>query len=184
MDCYTVGAAATDTRDDSLVQQIFDAMVHDPGTKPGYRVAHAKGIVCEGTFLSSTRAATLSKAAHFSGGSVPVTIRFSDGPADPFIPDNSHNAGPRGMAIRFSLPGGGMTDVEGLSHNGFAVGTGEEFLALLTAAGATDPSKPHPWPIEAFLAAHPRALKFVQDTAVVPRATVPHRIFRTMRSSS
>jgi len=30
------------------------------------------------------------------------------------------------------------------------------------AAAATDPSRPHPWPIEAFLAAHPRALKFVQ----------------------
>jgi len=48
------------------------------------------------------------------------------------------------------------------------VGTGEEFLALLKAALATDPSRPHPWPVETFLRAHPRALKFVQHTAVVP----------------
>src|SRR5258708_27846399 len=72
------------------------------------------------------------------------------------------------MAVRFTLPGGGLTDVEGQNHNGFAVGTGEEFLALLNAALATDPSRPHPWPIEGFLGAHPRALKCVQDTAVAP----------------
>ena len=72
------------------------------------------------------------------------------------------------MAIRFKLAGGGLTDIEGLSHNGFAVGTGEEFLALVKAVAATDSSKVHPWPIEDFLAKHPRALKFVQESAVVP----------------
>jgi catalase len=154
--------------DKSLAQQIFETMAQDPGTKPGYRVAHAKGVVCEGTFVPSAGAAALSKAGHFQGGSVPVTIRFSDGAADPFVADNSHDTGPRGMAVRFQLPGGGQTDVEGQDHNGFAVGTGEEFLALLKAAHSTDPSGPHPWPIESFLGAHPRALQFVQHTAVVP----------------
>ncbi len=165
---WAAAAPGADAEDKSLAQQIFEAMAQDPGAKPGYRVAHAKGIVCEGTFVPSAGAATLSKAAHFQGGSVPVTVRFSDGSANPFVPDNSHNAGPRGMAVRFTLPGGGLTDVEGQAHNGFAVGTGEEFLALVKAAAATDPSRPHPWPIEAFLGAHPRALKFVQGTAVVP----------------
>jgi catalase len=163
-----LGADTADAGDKGIGQQIFEAMAQDPGTKPGYRVAHAKGIVCEGTFVPSAGAATLSRAAHFQGGPVPVTIRFSDGSADPFVPDNSHNAGPRGMAVRFKLPGGGVTDVEGQNHNGFAVGTGEEFLALLKAALATDPSRPHPWPIEGFLGAHPRALKFVQETSVAP----------------
>src|SRR3954453_2710470 len=164
----TAVATDTDTADASVAQQIFDAMVQDPGTRPGYRVAHAKGIVCEGTFLPSAGAAKLSKAAHFKRRSVPVTIRFSDGPANPIIADNSPDAGPRGMAIRFKLAGGGLTDIEGLSHNGFAVGTGEEFLALVKAVAATDSSKAHPWPIEDFLAKHPRALKFVQESAVVP----------------
>ena len=163
-----LGAGAAQAQDKSLAQQIFEAMAQDPGAKPGYRVAHAKGIVCEGTFVPSAGAAKLSKAAHFRAGSVPVTVRFSDGSADPFVPDNSHNAGPRGMAVRFTLPGGGLTDIEGQAHNGFAVGTGEEFLALVKAAAATDPSRPHPWPIETFLGAHPRALKFVQGTAVIP----------------
>jgi len=31
------------------------------------------------------------------------------------------------MAVRFTLPGGGLTDVEGQAHNGFAVGTVKSF---------------------------------------------------------
>jgi catalase len=55
-----------------------------------------------------------------------------------------------------------------MSHNGFVVGTGEEFLALQKAIVTTDPTKPHPWPIEAFLGTHPLALKFVKDNAMPP----------------
>ena len=143
-------------------------MLQVPGVKSGYRPVHAKGIVCQGTFTPLKDAATLSKAAHFQRASVPVTVRFSDGPPDPSIPDNSPDVGPRGMAIRFNLPGGGKTDIVALSHNGFVVGTGEEFLALQKAIVATDPSKPHPWPIEVFLTARPLALKFVQDNQVIP----------------
>lgn len=54
------------------------------------------------------------------------------------------------------------------SHNGFLVGTGEEFLALIKAQAATDTAAPHPWPIEEFLNSHPRALKFVKDPKPVP----------------
>ena len=151
----------------SLAQQIFDTMVQ-AGAKPGYRVAHAKGIVCEGTFAPSKAAATLSKASHFNGATIPVTARFSNGSADPSTPDNSPDAGPQGMAIRFVLPGGGKTEIVALAHNGFVVGTGQDFLALEKAAVATDPSKPHPWPIEVFLGAHPLAAKFVQESRAVP----------------
>jgi hypothetical protein len=53
-------------------------------------------------------------------------------------------------------------------RDGFVVGTGEDFLAFLKAQAATDPQKPHPWPIEAFLGGHPRALKFAQDPKPTP----------------
>ena len=163
--------------DKDLAQQIFDIMVQAPGNKPGYRPVHAKGIVCQGTFAPSGNAATLSKAAHFQGALVPVTVRFSDGGPDPSIPDNSPDAGPRGMAIRFKLPGDGKTDIVAMSHNGFVVGTGEEFLALQKAIMATDPSKPHPWPIEEFLGTHPRALKFVQESKVIPASFATEAFF-------
>src|SRR5262245_15074813 len=64
--------------DKSLAQQIFEAMIQVPGANPAFRTAHAKGIVGQGTFTPSKEAAGLSKAAHFQGGSVPVTVRFSN----------------------------------------------------------------------------------------------------------
>jgi len=70
------------------------------------------------------------------------------------------------MAIRFM--GGRETDIVANSHNGFIVGGGEDFLTLVKAQAATDPSKPHPWPIEVFLGGHPNALKFVQDPKPTP----------------
>jgi catalase len=97
-----------------------------------------------------------------------VTVRFSDSAPDPGIADASPDAAPRGMAIRFVLPGDKQTDIVSFSHNGFVVGTGEEFLALQKSVVATDPSKPHPWPVEVFLSTHPRALKFVQDPKPTP----------------
>jgi len=163
--------------DKDLATQIFETMLQAHGTKPGYRPVHAKGIVCQGTFAPSRDAATLSKAAHFQGGSVPVTVRFSNGAPDPSVPDNSPDGGPRGMAIRFKLPGNGKTDIVALSHNGFVVATGQEFLALQKAVVATDPSQPHPWPIEEFLGTHPRALKFVQENRVIPASFATESFF-------
>jgi catalase len=163
--------------DKDLAQQIFDTMIQVPGVKAGFRPVHAKGIVCQGTFSPSHEAAVLSKAAQFQGASAPVTVRFSEGASDPSIPDNTGGAGPRGMAIRFTLPGGGETDIVSMSHNGFVVSNGEEFLALQKSVVATDPSKPHPWPVEAFLGAHPLALKFVQESAVAPASFANESFF-------
>jgi len=153
-----------------LAEQIFELMIKAPGAKPGYRPVHAKGIVCTGTYTPSGDAGNLSRAAHFQGPVVPVTVRFSDGAADPMVADASSDARPRGMGIEFKLPSGKTTDIAALSHNGFIVATGEDFLALLKAGAATDPSKPHPWPIEQFLGSHPLALKFVQDLKSTPES--------------
>jgi catalase len=143
-------------------------MLQVPGTTAGYRVVHAKGIVCEGTFTASQEAAKISRAAQFKGGAIPLTMRFSDAAPSPAIADSSGEAQPRGMSIRFALPNQENTDIVAFAHNGFVVGTGEDFLALQKAVVATDPSQPHPWPIEAFLGSHPRALKFVQDLHTTP----------------
>ncbi|MBA3961536.1 MAG: catalase [Chthoniobacterales bacterium] len=139
-------------------------MLQVHGVQSGFRPVHAKGVVCEGTFTASKEAAALSRAAHFQGTPVPVKIRFSDGAPDPHVPDFSPEAGPRGLAMRFTLPGGEKTDIVAMSHNGFVVGTPAEFLALQKAVVATDPGKPHPWPVENFLGSHPLALKFVQES--------------------
>jgi catalase len=108
-----------------------------------------------------------------------VIVRLSDGSPELTISDNSPDAGPRGMAIRFELPGGEETDIVAMSHNGFVVGTSEEFLALQKSIVATDPSKPHPWPVEKFVVAHPCALKFVVDNKVIPASFATEAFFGT-----
>src|SRR5262245_55024535 len=163
--CWTGAAFGADV-EKSLAQQIFETMIQLPGNDAHFRTAHAKGVVCEGTFTASKDAPTLSKAAHFQGGTIPVIVRFSDAHGNPMIPDTAGI--PRGMAIRFQLPDNAKTDIVALSHNGFVVGNGEDFLALQKAVVATDPSKAHPWPIETFLGSHPLAAKFVQETQTVP----------------
>ncbi len=149
-----------------VAQQIAAIMSQGPSGKAHDRFIHAKGIVCTGTFQPSPGASTVSRAAHLAGASVAVTVRFSDGAPDTTIPDTSPDASPRGMAIRFDVGRG--TDIMAISHNGFLVGTGEEFLEFQQAIAATDSAKPHPSPIEAFLESHPKAFKFVQEVSRVP----------------
>jgi catalase len=152
----------------NLPQQIADVMIKlGGGVHTGFRINHAKGLIVTGTFTPAPSAKTVSKAAHLQSTPVPVTVRFSDAGGNPMIPDPNTNGSPRGMAIRFNLPGGAFTDIVAISHNGFVVGTGEEFLALLTAVSQTTPTSPHPNPIEQFLGAHPRAAKFLQEVSVL-----------------
>jgi catalase len=75
------------------------------------------------------------------------------------------------------LPGGGYTDIVSISHNGFIVGTGEEFLAFLTAVAKTTDKSPRPNPVEQFLGTHPRALKFVQDVQKLSPSYATHAYF-------
>jgi catalase len=158
-----------------IAQQIGAIMSQKPSGRAGLRFVHAKGIVCQGSFQPAPGASAISRAAHFGGDSVPVTVRFSDGAPDLAVPDNSPDAGPQGMAIRFMVGRG--TDIVANSHNGFVVGTPEDFLALQRALSSTDPSGPHPWPIEKFLQDRPLAIKFVQDVRAVPASFANQAFF-------
>jgi catalase len=162
---------AAQAQEKSMPQQIADVMVQlAGGVHPGLRITHAKGLVTTGTFTPSPDAKSLSRAAHLQGAAVPVTVRFSDGTGIPDIPDNNPNASPHGMAIRFALAGGAYTDIVANSHNGFFVGNGDELLAMLKAIAATSATSPHPSPIEAFMGAHPRALKVVVDSKAASKS--------------
>jgi catalase len=163
------GPHVLSAQEKSLPQRIADVIVQlNGGIHTGFRFMHAKGVVVTGTFTPASGARSISTAAHLTGVPVAVTVRFSDGTGIPMIPDTDTRGAPRGMAIRFTLPGGAFTDIVAISHNGFVVGTGEEFLAFLTAAARTTADSPHPNPVEQFLAKHPRALKFIQDAQPLP----------------
>ena len=151
-----------------IIEQ-FDTLF---GVHPGFRPAHAKGVLLSGTFTPSPQVAALSRAPHFTRPSTPVSVRFSNSTGIPMLPDNDANADPRGMAIRFHLAEHSHTDIVSHSTNGFPAHTGEEFLELLRSLATSDLTKPsdpaNPKPIEKFLGTHPAALRFVQTPKPPP----------------
>src|SRR5262245_2106048 len=82
-----------------LAQKLLDAFDKLQGIHPGFRPAHAKGLMCSGTFAPSPEATKLTRAPHANRPSTPVTVRYSDSTGLPNIPDNDPaRSGPRGFA--------------------------------------------------------------------------------------
>src|SRR5215510_694725 len=71
----------------ALAQELLDAFDAASGLHPGFRPAHAKGLMCSGTFTPSPEAAKLTRAPHASRPSTQVTVRFSNSTGVPTIPD-------------------------------------------------------------------------------------------------
>ncbi len=139
------------------------------GQHAGFRPVHAKGFMYAGTFTPSSSASNLTRAAHATRSSTPVTVRFSLAAGVPTAADNDPAAAsPQGIAVRFHLAEHVHTDIVAHSHNGFPVRTGEEFLEFLKAVLASGPSAPTPPPIAAFLGAHPAAKAFVEAAKPIP----------------
>lgn len=152
----------------ALAQEVLDALdATSAGPHPGYRPAHAKGLMCSGTFNPAPEAPKLTRALHTNRPSTPVTVRFSDSTGLPTIPDNDPaRSGPRGMAIRFHLGEHRHTDIVAHSTNGFPVHTGEEFVELMHAAAAHGAGRPEA--MGAFLATHPNAKRFIETPKPIP----------------
>ena len=139
------------------------------GVHPGFRPAHAKGVLLTGAFTPSKEAISLTRAPHIQRASTPVTLRLSDFAGVPTVPDNDpQNASPRGFALRFHLDEHVHTDIVAHSVDTFPSRTTEGFLDFLNALIATDPAGPHPNAIEQFLGTHPAALAFVQAPKPIP----------------
>lgn len=113
---------------------------------PGYRPIHAIGVAATGCFEASPVARRFSEAAHFAGGQVPVTVRFSDGVRMCHKPDPDRVV--RGMALRFHLGevthdehrvphGSSESDMVSMSLGVFFVKTPDRFLEFAEAAAST-----------------------------------------------
>jgi catalase len=152
----------------------FDAIF---GLNPGFRPAHAKGTLLTGTFTPSANAPSLTRAPHITSASTPVTVRFSDSPGIPLIPDTDPNANPHGCAIRFNLAPHVHTDIVAHSTDGFPTATPQEFLELLRALATSDPKNPAGSPLEAFLGTHPKALAYVQTPKPSPSSFARENYF-------
>jgi len=162
----------------SVVEQIVDAQTTlAKGPYKGLRVNHNKGIVVTGSFTPSASAASITKAAHLQNTPSKVTVRFSNAGGVPTIEDTNPNANPRGIAIRFELPDGAITDIVSLSINAFPVSTPEAFLEFLNARIATKPDSPKPTPVEKMVAATPSLQKFIAIPKPFPVSFATHNYF-------
>lgn len=122
-----------------------------------HRPVHADGIGVRGSFTATPAAATLSRAPHLDGTTVPVTVRFSDSSG---IPGSDERRGDvRGMAVRLHLPDGERTDMIAMTLPVFFVRTPEDFVAFskantpAPATGVVDAAA-----LEGFLAEHPESM--------------------------
>lgn len=157
-----------DERIVSLAADLLDQFHKIFGSHPGFRPAHAKGLMLQGTFKPAPGASSLTNAPHITRESTPVTARFSNSTGLPEIPDSAPDANPRGLAIRFNLADHVHTDIVAHSTDGFPTRDGYEFLEFLKAAAISGPEVPSPKPIENFLGSHPAALRFVQTPKPFP----------------
>ena len=156
-----------------LLQQ-FDQIF---GLHPGFRPAHAKGLMLTGAFTPAAGAQALTRAPHISRPSTPVTARFSNSTGLPQLPDNAPEANPRGLAIRFNLAEHLHTDIVSHSTDGFPTRDGNEFLEFLRAIAASRPDVPSPKPVERFLGSRPAALAFVQTPKPFPSSLARQSYF-------
>jgi catalase len=146
---------------DSVVAQLVETMRVLAGSHPGFRPAHAKGIVCAGTFRASPDARRVTKASHLQGQSVQTVIRFANASGNPDVHDGQ--PGVRSLSMKVPLPDGKSADVLANSVEGFPARTPAEFLEFLRAQ-LPDPAtgKLAPDALPRFLGTHPVAAAFVQ----------------------
>jgi catalase len=145
----------------TLASDVVDAIHDISGVHRGYRAAHAKGIVCAGTFTATPEAKEISRAAHLQGDEVRTTVRLSNGGGDPTRPDAANDG--RGLAVKFYLPDDSRTDIVAVTLPTFFVRTPEDFLAF-TRARKPDPETGQPDldKVGAYLAEHQEAVPAIQ----------------------
>lgn len=154
--------------------ELVDAIGKAGGRYEGHRAAHAKGVVLTGTFTPTAEAAQLTRAAHFAGEPSRVTVRLSNGGANPESNDAGVGDG-RGMATKFYLPDGSTTDIVALSIPVFFVRNPDEFLEF-TLARADSFEK-----VGEFIGSHPATAQAVQQIAPT---LIPPRSYATVAYNS
>jgi len=163
---------STDEKTLQLSREIIEAFdAANGGVHPGFRPAHAKGVLLTGSFTPASEAASLTRAPHVQRASTPVTARVSDFAGVPAVADGDpRGASPRGFAVRFHLAAHVHTDIVAHSIDAFPTRTPEEFLEFLQALA-------HPNAIERFLPTHPAALAFVQAPKPIPTSFARESFF-------
>jgi catalase len=150
-----------------LAEKMVDAIHGALGFHPSNRALHATGQFYRGTFKATPEAKQYTRAVHLQGDPVPVTLRFSLGGGNPDSPPTKTV----GMAAKFYLPDGRVTDLVMLNAPTFFIRKPDELVGFAEAvAPVSGTNKPDKVKLEAFLTAHPAtaaALK-LRDEMLAP----------------
>ena len=122
------------------------------GSHDGFRRLHAKGWLYQGTFTATPAATALTSAAVFSGATIPVVARVSNGSGNPRQPDHAPDV--RGLAVKFAV-GPDTFDIVAQSAPRFPVRTLERMVEFVKA---NDPSPKGLARLAAFVAKDPRTV--------------------------
>lgn len=147
-------------------EQLVDGLNLNFGVHPGFRAAHAKGVLCAASFEPTGEATGLSRAWHLSDGPSRAHVRFSNGTGDPTAPDGARDG--RGMALKV-YGTAGTTDVVGLSLPAFFTRTPEDLIEF-NSARRPDPDTglPDAARVGDYLARHPEAVPAVTAAVTHP----------------
>jgi catalase len=91
---------------EQLYEDVIDAFEALFGKHPGFRRAHAKGVVCEGTFSPASAAVDFCRAPHLQGPPVSVTGGSLTSPACPNCRTTIRNRIRAAWRFAFKLPVG------------------------------------------------------------------------------
>ncbi len=144
-----------------IVQQIRAVL----GNFEGYRALHADGRMFRGSFRANENARRYTRAVHMQGDEVPVTVRVSKGGGDPF----AHFGNTVGLATRFYLPNGRVTNLVMLSQKLFVVNTLDQLHGILAAAVPLTPGGPmNKEGLMAFVAKNPNTAAVLKMRSETP----------------
>jgi len=144
------------------------AMEEHTGTVPGYRRAHARGVVFHATFTPAATMPSVTTAEHFAGPPVPALVRLSNAAGSPYAPDRKpgRHGATLGLAIRFDLPSGAHASWAGVNLASFPARDAAEFIRITELQNA-ETGRPSPR-ILGHLATHPHVLPAVKGIAGLP----------------
>ncbi len=133
----------------------------------GFRRAHARGVCVAGYFEPMPEAAALSRARVFTQARTPAIGRMSVGGADPLGAEAQARV--RSLALQLQTDDGQQWRLAMNSFPFFAVSTPQAF-GEQAVASRPDPAtgKPDPAKMQAFLARHPEAAKFMAWASSAP----------------
>lgn len=125
----------------SLENRTVNRIEEIAGKHPGFRRAHAKGDLYEGTFTPTGNAAPFTNAIHLTDRQVNVVVRFSNVSPNPKTPDILSVV--KGMSVQFQLPSKDSANLVGVTIPIFITKTPETFLEILNTVNSFKEGKPH-----------------------------------------